>query len=51
MENLDNKNLEVVNNNNNDNIDVSKWLSYKNNEVQTVNPNKQPQLQLSLIHI
>lgn len=47
MENLDNKNLEVVNNNNNDNIDVSKWLSYKNNEVQTVNPNKQPQLQFT----
>lgn len=47
MENLDNKNLEVVNNNDNDNIDVSKWLSYKNNEVQTVNPSKQPQLQFT----
>ena len=47
MENLDNKNLEVVNNNDNDNIDISKWLSYKNNEVQTVNPNKQPQLQFT----
>lgn len=47
MENLDNKNLEVVNNSDNDNIDVSKWLSYKNNEVQTVNPNKQPQLQFT----
>lgn len=47
MENLDNKNLEVVNNNDNDNIDISKWLGYKNNEVQTVNPNKQPQLQFT----
>ncbi len=47
MENLDNKNLEVVNNNDNDNIDISKWLSYKNNEVQTVNTNKQPQLQFT----
>ena len=49
MENLDNKNLAVVNNNdnNNDDIDVSKWLSYKNKEVQTVNPNKQPQLQFT----
>lgn len=47
MENLDNKNLAVVNNNDNDDIDVSKWLSYKNKEVQTVNPNKQPQLQFT----
>lgn len=46
MENLDNKNLAVVNNNNDD-IDVSKWLSYKNKEVQTVKPNKQPQLQFT----
>lgn len=45
MENLDNKNLAVVNNN--DDIDVSKWLSYKNKEVQTVNPSKQPQLQFT----
>lgn len=47
MENLDNKNLAVVNNNDNDDIDVSKWLSYKNKEVQTVDPNKQPQLQFT----
>lgn len=47
MENLDNKNLAVVNSSNNDDIDVSKWLSYKNKEVQTVNPNKQPQLQFT----
>lgn len=47
MENLDNKNLSVVNSSNNDDIDVSKWLSYKNKEVQTVNPNKQPQLQFT----
>lgn len=47
MENLDNKNLAVVNNSDNDDIDVSKWLSYKNKEVQTVDPNKQPQLQFT----
>lgn len=47
MENLDNKNLAVVNSSNNDDIDINKWLSYKNKEVQTVNPNKQPQLQFT----
>lgn len=47
MENLDNKNLAIVNNSDNDDIDVSKWLSYKNKEVQTVDPNKQPQLQFT----
>lgn len=47
MENLDNKNLAIVNNDDNDDIDVNKWLSYKNKEVQTVDPNKQPQLQFT----
>lgn len=47
MENLDNKNLAIVNNDDNDDIDVNKWLSYKNKEVQTVDPDKQPQLQFT----
>ena len=45
MAELDNKNLEVVENN--DNVDVSKWLGYKNRELETIDPNKQPQVRFT----